>query len=606
MKKVALVFVIAVFVPSLVLAWLAVRSLRDQQFLTERQQAASYQGLAEGLVRQVNGNLTEQRREFNQQVDELISTHTSSNLANQFDTRLRQTWPMAEVGFVVSLNGESKVLSPSLFAGGEARNFRLENDRFLCNKEALDVYWSSAQLAPDSPEYAAKLKELAALSPEDRKKAGLPPSGKGEFDLSGKSVFATKGGKVPGKNIEPPKAASESAEFRQLIGDSSEGTLARFLQNQLKVLFWYRPARDPQMVFGAQVNLARLVQGLQPLFQIDADLKNEITVALLDDSERPRLTSNKSFRGDFKHPLVSAEIGELLPHWLVAVYLNDPAKLNQSAQTFRLTLGLIVGLLVLAIAIGSWLIVADVRRQLVLSRQKTDFVSNVSHELKTPLTSIRMFSELLAEGRVRDKSREREYLGIISTEAARLTRLINNVLDFARIERGEKKYRFESFDLVRLVRETVDAYRPQLESSGFRIDCNLPPETIELEGDRDAIAQVLLNLISNAEKYSADTKDITVRLRLDRNEAVIEVLDRGIGVPAGCEEKIFEQFYRANDSLSSGIPGSGLGLTLARQIARAHGGEITCQSRPEGGSIFFFKLPVGVQPHNYTQGVPKK
>src|SRR5260221_7414133 len=137
MKKVALVFVIAVFLPSLLLAWLAVRSLRDQQFLTERQQAASYQGLADGLVRQVNGSLSEQRREFNLQVDELISTHSSSNLANQFDTRLRQSWVMAEVGFVVSLDGESKVVSPSLFAATEARNFRLENDRFLCNKEAL-------------------------------------------------------------------------------------------------------------------------------------------------------------------------------------------------------------------------------------------------------------------------------------------------------------------------------------------------------------------------------------------------------------------------------------------------------------------------------------
>jgi len=133
---------------------------------------------------------------------------------------------------------------------------------------------------------------------------------------------------------------------------------------------------------------------------------------------------------------------------------------------------------------------------------------------------------------------------VISTEAARLTRLINNVLDFARIERGEKKYHFESFDLVRLVRETVDAYRPQLESSGFRIDCNLPVESVEVTGDRDAIAQILLNLISNAEKYSADTKDITVRLRLDGNEAVIEVLDRGIGVPSGCEEKIIGSNHR--------------------------------------------------------------
>jgi len=227
-----------------------------------------------------------------------------------------------------------------------------------------------------------------------------------------------------------------------------------------------------------------------------------------------------------------------------------------------------------------------------LSRQKTDFVSNVSHELKTPLTSIRMFSELLAEGRVTDARKQREYLGVITAETARLSRLINNVLDFARMERGEKKYRFENLDLVRLVRETVETYRPHLEASGFALQCDLPAEALEVKGDADALAQVLVNLISNAEKYSADKKEITIRLGKSDQQPSIEVLDRGIGVPAGCDQKIFEQFYRAHDSLSSGIQGSGLGLTLARQIARAHGGDVTCRPRSGGGTCFVFYLPI--------------
>src|SRR5207244_6755218 len=113
-------------------------------------------------------------------------------------------------------------------------------------------------------------------------------------------------------------------------------------------------------------------------------------------------------------------------------------------------------------------------RQLTLARQKTDFVSNVSHELKTPLTSIRMFSELLAEGRVTDSAKQRSYLGIITAETARLTRLINNVLDFARIERGEKKYNFQECDLVAAVRETAETFRPHFEANGFRFECELP------------------------------------------------------------------------------------------------------------------------------------
>src|SRR6266481_6393193 len=176
----------------------------------------------------------------------------------------------------------------------------------------------------------------------------------------------------------------------------------------------------------------------------------------------------------------------------MAVYLLDPAKLTRSARTLKLTLGVLIGFLVLAIGIGSWLIVTDLNRQLTLARQKTDFVSNVSHELKTPLTSIRMFSELLAEGRVADAARQRSYLGIITAETARLTRLINNVLDFARIERGEKKYNFQKCDLVAVVRETAETFRPHFEANGFRFECGLPDAPLLVNGDRDALAQVVV------------------------------------------------------------------------------------------------------------------
>src|SRR6185369_11706912 len=142
MKKVALVFVTAVLLPSLALGWLALRSLRDQQFLVERQQAASWQGLAGALAQKVNGILLDQGREFSRQVDDLLADKNIQDLTGAFDTRLRQKWSMAEVGFVVSLDGEGRVLSPSLFSDAAARTFRLENDRFLCNKEAVDIYWN--------------------------------------------------------------------------------------------------------------------------------------------------------------------------------------------------------------------------------------------------------------------------------------------------------------------------------------------------------------------------------------------------------------------------------------------------------------------------------
>jgi signal transduction histidine kinase len=170
--------------------------------------------------------------------------------------------------------------------------------------------------------------------------------------------------------------------------------------------------------------------------------------------------------------------------------------------------------------------------------------------------------------------------------------LINNVLDFAKLERGEKKYRFEPVDLATLARETCETYQPHLEGDGFALRCDIPPQPLPVKADRDAISQVLVNLLSNAEKYGGEKKQIDLTAERNGNTVAIKVMDRGAGVPAGCEEKIFEQFFRAHDSLSSGIQGSGLGLTLARQIARAHGGDVTFNPRDGGGSCFTLRLPV--------------
>jgi len=273
----------------------------------------------------------------------------------------------------------------------------------------------------------------------------------------------------------------------------------------------------------------------------------------------------------------------------------NPDAIKHAALTARLTLGLLIALLLIAMVVGSFLIVNDLNRQMTLARQKTDFVSNVSHELKTPLTSIRMFAELLAEDRVAERDKQKSYLNIITSEAARLTRLINNVLDFSRLERGEKKYNLGNLDLAALVNETVAAYRPHLESNGFHLEYSLPATPVAVRGDRDALAQIIVNLISNAEKYSNGSKEVVVEIASPTEttgHAEVRVLDRGPGVPRGLEEKIFEQFYRVPDSLSSGIQGSGLGLTLARQIARAHGGDVIYSAREGGGSCFALRLPL--------------
>ncbi len=590
MKKVALVFIIAVIAPSLALAWLALRSLRDQQFLIERQQSLLYQGVADTKARDVQEALASYQREFEQKVGSLILKSSARAVAKTFDDALREDWPLAQVGFVVSLDGE--LIAPSRFSQASAKKFYDDNGRFLASRESAEVYANAKQVMNAPPGLAANNSfgynnNSWLNSKSSQLRNVVPQQQAGQFQqppAADNSVQQTS------------KVNASEAEFRQIIGEDNEGSLARFVDNKLNVLLWCRPAKDPRLVFGVKLDLPRLAAALQPLIrQVDPELRREICVALLDDTAKPVAQSDPGFHATWKRPFVATEIGEVLPHWEVAVYLLNPAKLSQSAHALQLTLGLLIGVLLLAIGVGSWLIVTDLNRQLTLARQKTDFVSNVSHELKTPLTSIRMFSELLAEGRVTEPARQRSYLGIITAEAARLTRLINNVLDFARIDRGEKKYNFQNCDLGTVARENAEIYRPNLEAHGFKFECALPQSPVVVNGDRDALAQVIVNLLSNAEKYSDGRKEISLQLETRSSplpHAEVRVLDRGMGVPHGSGERIFEQFYRAHDSLSSGIQGSGLGLTLARQIARAHGGDIFYEPREGGGSCFILRLPL--------------
>ena len=607
MKKVALVFVLAVLAPSLVLAWLAFRSLRDQQFIVERQQSLLYQGVADVFAKEVTDVLAEELRGFTLEVDLALLKQEAGELAQSFDEKLRARWPLAEIGFAVTTNGA--LLSPGISAGQEARDFISSNGKFLCNTEVAQVYWNTGKIQVNN--YANNdiaQQQVASNASTETTSGGVF---NGWLRESAPQKFANKAQSrnvVPQQtiNYDAEKSISQGdnlsrlnpseAEFRQLIGDAAQGTVARFVDNRLALLFWYRPGRAPGTVFGAQISIKRLKEDLRGIFdELKQPVSEDICVAILDDNAKPAAMSRNDFQTNWKRPFAATEIGETLPHWEVAVYLLDPGKLSKAAHTAKLTLGLLIVTLVFAIGAGSWLIVRDLNRELNLARQKTDFVSNVSHELKTPLTSIRMFSELLAEGRVGEPEKQKNYLRIITAETARLTRLINNVLDFARMERGEKKYNLAACDLAALVRETAETYRPHLESTGFQFSVSLPEKPVPVRVDRDAVAQIIVNLLSNAEKYSNGAREIeiiTCRCDTPLPHAEMKVLDRGSGVPQGSEEKIFEQFYRAHDSLGSGIQGSGLGLTLARQIARAHGGDVRYEPREGGGSSFALRLPL--------------
>ncbi|MGH9931545.1 MAG: sensor histidine kinase [Pyrinomonadaceae bacterium] len=253
---------------------------------------------------------------------------------------------------------------------------------------------------------------------------------------------------------------------------------------------------------------------------------------------------------------------------------------------------LILGFLSLVIVGGLALTKHIVSREMALARLKSDFVSNVSHELRTPLALIRLYAETLELGRITTQEKKQQYYRIIRKESERLTALINNILDFSRIEAGRKEYEFRETDIGELVHNTLDSYRYQIEQQGFEfeesIDSNLPPVPV----DREAIARALVNLVNNALKYSNDEKFLGVKLYRENSALKLEVLDHGIGIARRDQSKIFDKFYRTGDPLVHNTKGSGLGLSLVRHITQAHGGEIAVESTPGKGSKFTLSLPV--------------
>lgn len=253
---------------------------------------------------------------------------------------------------------------------------------------------------------------------------------------------------------------------------------------------------------------------------------------------------------------------------------------------------LILGCLSLMIIGGLLLTRHVVNKEMALARLKSDFVSNVSHELRTPLALIRLYAETLELGRITTQEKKEKYYRIIRKESERLTALINNILDFSRIEAGGKEYEFRNTDIAELVHNTLESYRYQIEQQGFAFEENIDSDLPAVPVDREAIARALVNLVNNALKYSSDEKFLGVKLYRDSDMVKLEVADRGIGIARRDQTKIFEKFYRAGDPLVHNTKGSGLGLSLVRHITQAHGGDIAVESTPGRGSRFILSLPL--------------
>lgn len=371
------------------------------------------------------------------------------------------------------------------------------------------------------------------------------------------------------------------------LREGGSGWIPWFTENRLHILGWMRPPSGG-MVYGLELELMALLSLLVPNFDFS---RPDVVFALLDGNGGVlHQTAGKAVESGMK-PDIAISLSPHLPHWQVAVFYGPDMALAAGGRQFLLLGSLLLIIFVTAVLAGGALLTVQAVKSQRDARQKTSFVSNVSHELKTPLTSIRMYAELLESGRVKEAAKRQKYLKVITDESQRLTRLVNNVLDFSRLEQGRKTYRKQTLDLKAYLKELFEGQKMRLDTAGIKIEWELPDETIIVESDRDALDQVFLNLIDNCIKYAADGGLLSVKMALQKETVRVSFGDRGPGVPRLFRQKIFERFQRVDESLTTAKPGSGLGLSIARRLIRDQGGDLWYEKRNRGGSLFIVSLP---------------
>jgi len=376
--------------------------------------------------------------------------------------------------------------------------------------------------------------------------------------------------------------------------------------NGLQLLVWHRVSN--QRIIGIEMEMMALLASLpvwlpetlmerarkegRGSFSISYDVcRTPVGIALSDS--RGRLTQEgdvplDSAKTTLRH--IKTSLGGMCPTWEIEVYWTDQTNGNEKA--ILLIGGSLIFLLISSLFAGGFLFARDAARERKDALQKTTFVSNVSHELKTPLTNVRLYAELLADGHAKTPETQQQYLGIIVTESERLTRLINNVLDFGRLEQQRRSFHIETIELSAWLQATVHALRGITDDAEMTVTVSCPPD-LHVRVDRDALSQVFLNVIDNACKYAKAGKVIDIRAYAIRPYLTLEIADRGPGIDAEHGQRIFQRFYRVDDSTTASVGGCGLGLSIAKQLMQGMGGDICWKPREGGGSTFLLTVKTG-------------
>lgn len=394
------------------------------------------------------------------------------------------------------------------------------------------------------------------------------------------------------KAEELANAAVRQYSSAERLSKWASGTFGRLEGVGPTYGFVYRGPTSTLLILGS-------VEILQRVFDTDTTILNSRNVRLriLDSADQPITTTAPE-----GSPLLTAWPGPFFPYWTVELYMADGELFDKTAQR-QVSLYLWGGILViLVMLLAGALAIQSVGRQIRLNRLKNDFVATVTHELKTPLSSMRMLVDTLLEGRTRDERQVREYLELISRENQRLSRMIDNFLTFSRMERNKNAFTLQSYRPAQIVQSAVEVVENRFQQSGVKFTHDIEANLAEIPADPDAMVTVLVNLLDNAFKYTTSDKQISLRAYRNDSRICFEVKDNGLGMTRKVMRRIFDRFYQADPHLNRTAEGCGLGLSIVQFIVKAHGGRILVESTPGKGSTFTVSLPA-VRSHEESKPV---
>jgi len=282
--------------------------------------------------------------------------------------------------------------------------------------------------------------------------------------------------------------------------------------------------------------------------------------------------------------------------WTIHVSSADAVAGASGLPARRRLLLAVLSVLAVLLVVSSYLIVRAMTRELAVARLQSDFVASVSHEFRSPLTSIRQLSSLLGQGRLASADQLQRAYAFLAAESERLERLVEGLLDFGQIEAGRARYRMESTEAADLVRDVVETFERTVSGKDYRVDLALPDSPCRIRADREALGRALWNLLDNAVKYSPTNRTVQVEVAPEGDRLAISVRDRGVGIPVAEQKAVFGKFVRGARSREIGVKGTGLGLAIVQHVVAAHGGDVRLESSPGEGSRFTLRIPLEQEP----------